>query len=229
MFDENLALTSPVNLVAALKTIKKPAAARDIAVLLSERLPVVFEYHLQRHGANATAINRLSAEVGTSIDYYILGEDPRLAYPQDSPSFDGRFEKIYIGRRKFYVDRKNVLDNAVYPDEISGSELWEGMKKHVVVNVYERNAKARNACIKHYGSICYVCDFNFRSVYGDLGDNFIHVHHEVDIASISESYIVNPIEDLKPVCPNCHAMLHTQRPALSITKLKEIITVHKFT
>ena len=37
------------------------------------------------------------------------------------------------------------------------------------------------------------------------------------------SYRVNPIDELRPVCPNCHAMLHQIRPALAINELQSLL------
>nr|WP_232850432.1 hypothetical protein [Enterococcus innesii] len=37
---------------------------------------------------------------------------------------------------------------------------------------------------------------------------------------ISQDYEIDPISDMKPVCPNCHSMLHRRRPAYSIKELK---------
>jgi 5-methylcytosine-specific restriction protein A len=114
-----------------------------------------------------------------------------------------------------------------FPDEIDEIELNEGAKKQVIVNSYERNIKARLACIVHYGAKCIVCDFDFAKMFGDLGIGYIHVHHELDLAQIGQNYVVDPIKDLKPVCPNCHAMLHKTKPAMAIKKLKEIIANFK--
>ncbi len=113
----------------------------------------------------------------------------------------------------------------IYPDEVheQPTEFTEGSIKQVTVNAYERNPKARAACIEKYGAICQACDFNFETKYGEIGKGFIHVHHKIDLATIGESYQVDPINDLIPVCPNCHAMLHTETPAMSIGKLKQII------
>jgi hypothetical protein len=36
----------------------------------------------------------------------------------------------------------------------------------------------------------------------------IHVHHLRPQSSIGKRYRVNPIADLRPVCPNCHMVLH---------------------
>lgn len=115
-------------------------------------------------------------------------------------------------------------DTFVSPEEISPSATClEGSVRQALVNVYERNPFARAACIAHYGSTCRVCAFDFGRTYGELGEGFIHVHHLKEISSIAEEYEVDPIEDLRPVCPNCHAMLHTSRPALSIEALKHIV------
>ncbi|SBS64733.1 HNH endonuclease [Vibrio splendidus] len=113
----------------------------------------------------------------------------------------------------------------IYPDEVSGPslEFTEGSVKQVTINAYERNLKARAACIAKHGAICQICDLNFESKYGKIGKGFIHVHHKIELATISESYQVDPIIDLIPVCPNCHAMLHTEKPAMDIGKLKQIL------
>ncbi|MBT0110588.1 HNH endonuclease [Vibrio alginolyticus] len=110
----------------------------------------------------------------------------------------------------------------VYPDDIQGTgSLFEGASKQITVNVYERNSEARQKCLDHYGYDCVVCEFNFFETYGELGKKFIHVHHVYDISLINDSYVVDPIKHLRPVCPNCHAMLHKERPAMSVEVLKE--------
>jgi 5-methylcytosine-specific restriction protein A len=115
-------------------------------------------------------------------------------------------------------------DTFVSPEEVSPSTTHvEGSVRQTLVNVYERNPAARAACIAHYGSTCSVCSFDFGATYGEIGEGFIHVHHLKEISSIAKEYEVDPIEDLRPVCPNCHAMLHTRRPALSVAELSHII------
>jgi predicted HNH restriction endonuclease len=80
--------------------------------------------------------------------------------------------------------------------------LTEGAIRSIAVNRYERNSDARKKCIQHYGAICSVCDFEFKNKYGEIGAEYIHVHHIIPISSIRESYEVDPIEDLRPICPN---------------------------
>ena len=102
-----------------------------------------------------------------------------------------------------------------YPDEVSSSGLIEGAVKQVTVNAFERSDQARSKCIELFGAKCCVCDFEFENLYGkELGAGFIHVHHLVDISTIGKAYVVDPKKDLRPVCPNCHAMLHKRKPAM---------------
>jgi 5-methylcytosine-specific restriction protein A len=114
--------------------------------------------------------------------------------------------------------------NAVisYPDEVDDATTYhEGAITVVHVNAYERNLTARQRCLDHWGLACRVCGMTFREQYGELGDGFIHVHHLRPLSTIGEEYEVNPIEDLCPICPNCHAMIHKdRRKPLSIQELK---------
>lgn len=112
------------------------------------------------------------------------------------------------------------------PDEAESSKLKEGGKKVITVNAYERNTKARRLCIEHWKYNCGVCNFHFEKTYGQLGKNYIHVHHLKPLSEINEEYDIDPVKDLRPVCPNCHAMLHRKQPALSIEELKEIYTIY---
>ena len=122
----------------------------------------------------------------------------------------------------FYISE--ITDSAASGDEagISGS-LTEGAKKTIQVNAYERDPKARKLCLEKYGYSCSVCGFDFQENYGDIGRNYIHVHHLTDLSLLGEEHEVDPIEDLRPLCPNCHAMIHKQRPAFSIEELQEIM------
>ncbi len=110
----------------------------------------------------------------------------------------------------------------LFPDELEpGKQYIEGAKKQVRVNAYERNPKARAACVSHHGVNCSVCGFNFESRYGEIGKNFIHVHHLRPLALMDGEYALDPVADLRPVCPNCHAMLHHGDSVISIEELRQ--------
>ena len=108
------------------------------------------------------------------------------------------------------------------PEEIDPKEVFnEGASREITVNQYERSAAARSKCLSHHGHKCAVCSFDFKKVYGDIGKHYIHVHHIIPISEIGREYELDPIADLIPICPNCHAMIHITRPALSIAQLKQ--------
>ena len=115
----------------------------------------------------------------------------------------------------------------LFPDEIEDNEThFEGAKKTVTVNVYERDPEARRRCIAKWGTSCSVCGFHFEYFYGSLGRDYIHVHHLKPLSEIGGEYQIDPVNDLRPVCPNCHAMLHRKRPALSIQQLQDVISLY---
>lgn len=113
-----------------------------------------------------------------------------------------------------------------FPEAIGASlDVFEGIKKQVTVNKYERSSIARARCIKVHGHSCKVCNFSFEDKYGELGKEFIHVHHVTPIHSIGKSYKIDYVKDLVPVCPNCHAMLHRQINGkyYSVSELSELV------
>jgi 5-methylcytosine-specific restriction protein A len=151
----------------------------------------------------------------------------RLAQQNWTPQMNGtsiRRELVQLLEEKWanYLQKPGISNQLLDPI-ITQETYLEGAATQVTQTRYERNLQARIACLQHYGFSCTVCDFNFEKQYGPLGKSFIHVHHVVPIALIGKKYQIDPVKDLRPVCPNCHAMLHKQEPQLSIEKLKKLL------
>lgn len=128
----------------------------------------------------------------------------------------------------------NYLDAIYVVDEINNennSSITEGAKKQIVVNAYERNPKAKRKCIdyykqKNYGKLKYeIFGFDFSKKYGKQFENQIHIHHiiEIEISSIGHDYVIDAEKDLLPVCPNCHLIIHSKKPAYKPEELKNLI------
>jgi 5-methylcytosine-specific restriction enzyme A len=129
-----------------------------------------------------------------------------------------------IGRFREESKRVRRERERLYPDELEpGRTYTEGAKRQVRVNAYERDPRARKACLAHHGCRCAACDLSFEDRYGSLGAGFIHVHHLRPLAAKGTPESVNPTKDLAPVCPNCHAMLHRKNPPLTIQALRKAI------
>jgi 5-methylcytosine-specific restriction protein A len=132
-----------------------------------------------------------------------------------------------LGTRCFRILEINGFDiiskaeTDPFPDEVPHDGHYvEGATVAVQVNRFERDSDARRRCIEHYGRRCSVCEFDFAAAYGEIGCGFIHVHHLIPLSSIGQAYVVDPIGDLRPVCPNCHAMLHKRTPPYSLDELR---------
>jgi predicted HNH restriction endonuclease len=101
---------------------------------------------------------------------------------------------------------------------------YEGALVSINVNRYERDQVARNKCLRHYGFVCQACGLELSTVYGAVAEEFIHVHHLTKISSIGREYQLDPISDLKPLCPNCHAIAHLRNDPYSIVEIQEMIS-----
>lgn len=146
------------------------------------------------------------------LGYEEAGKFPWIMRPELATAFEEVFDQ----------------DDAVlnYPDEIAAEEtpsLYEGAVKQVFINRYERNRLARNICIAHYGNKCVVCGFDFEQVYGPIGRDKIHIHHLIPLSRMQKEYEVDPIEDLRPVCPNCHLIIHSKKEPFTIAEVREML------
>ena len=97
------------------------------------------------------------------------------------------------------------------PAAASPPRYIEGAAKQHLVDAVERDPRARVACIDHYGSRCFVCSLAMEELYGAEAAGCIHVHHLTPVSKLLGPGVVDPIRDLRPVCPNCHAVIHLRR------------------
>lgn len=105
--------------------------------------------------------------------------------------------------------------------EVEG--VAEGAPYLALVNRYERSRLNRAVCIDHHGARCKVCGFAFGERYGPAGDGFIHVHHLEPLSMMQGSYVLDPVNDLVPLCANCHSMAHRRTPPFNVEELKSML------
>ena len=105
-------------------------------------------------------------------------------------------------------------------EHVPNRSYLEGAAVRVLVNRYERDRRARDECVARHGTACAVCGFEFSREYEGVGEGFIHVHHIAPLGTVGQRYRVDPINDLVPVCPNCHAMLHWGTNPPSVEQLR---------
>ena len=100
---------------------------------------------------------------------------------------------------------------------IEGTPVWRTHR------TYERDPRNRARAIVFHGSRCLGCGFSFDDVYTpEHARGYVEVHH---IHSLSEGpRVVDPYEDLIPLCANCHRMVHRRGDDwLSLEELRQLI------
>jgi 5-methylcytosine-specific restriction enzyme A len=133
--------------------------------------------------------------------------------------------KTLSGTGGIYVPEVADRSNA---KQLKGSRSMgayiEGAKIDVTQSRSERSRAAREKCIEHHGLSCLACQMDFENNYGPLGAGYIHVHHLNPLRIIQCSYAVDPVKDLVPLCPNCHAMIHRLGNTATVEDLREHLT-----
>ena len=110
-------------------------------------------------------------------------------------------------------------------------QVSEGRAVFKTSKVFQRSSKLRKFAIDRFkteeGIFCEVCNFNFYKIYGNLGRDFIEIHHkkpiftfdQIDFDQTLETALIN----LSPLCANCHRMIHRNSNELSVERLKKLI------
>lgn len=177
------------------------------------------------HVANVQ-YGRLGRLVGEQLDYN--PEPERLA---TLVTFDKRSGEWHWILRPEVAQALESLgwvesDRVLLPEEIAAAAepVVEGRRYRVLVSAYERDPGARRQCIAAHGTVCCVCGFSFGAAYGEVAEGFTHVHHLRPLSEVGEAHRIDPVVDLRPVCPNCHAVLHCRVPAYSIEEVQAFLS-----
>lgn len=181
-----------------------------------------FQYAVSNTGIAITPSGGTSRSVANSevvkfcAVYGTTREDERAVY-----------RKIFNSSYLFAIASKYSPDRTDFrfPEEMHTESLREGATRTVEVNAFERSPEARRRCIDAHGTSCVVCEFSFGRAYGDFARDFIHVHHLNPLAVQRDEHEVDPVRDLRPVCPNCHAVIHMRNGCLSIEEAKAMVRV----
>jgi len=97
------------------------------------------------------------------------------------------------------------------PDPLPGA-LPQPAVRWTLTSSYERDPDAARVCRAHHGPACSVCGLDPEAVFGPEGAGVLQVHHIVPPRLLSDSYELDPVTDLVPLCPTCHAVAHSGFP-----------------
>jgi predicted HNH restriction endonuclease len=188
----------------------------------------IFGYHFRLHGRNADACpeHLRSRFVTYFCEQY--GIDAKAVKILEGTSANSGKKCLIVtdaqvAIKVLLVDAEGfeaTKDLAIIQKD---NKFVEARIPQVVSNRRERNAAARAACLNEHGFDCYACGVNLRKVYKRLAQEFIHVHHEEPLSESEGEYEFDPVEKMKPVCPNCHAVIHSKVPPYSIDEVRSML------
>jgi hnh endonuclease len=121
-----------------------------------------------------------------------------------------------------YEDIKSALDDIKERDDLLPIEeiISEGNVITKNIKIRERSSRLRLRAIEYFTHddkiCCDCCGFNFPQYYGGgYGKDCIEIHHIKPIFQYKdESFdqsLEKALQNLLPVCPNCHRVIHSNR------------------
>ena len=109
-----------------------------------------------------------------------------------------------------------ILDDAL---------IREGELRLRTTEYRTRSRELRDLAVQHYSESGYIhcsaCEFEFGKAYGSIGKGYIQIHHLKPISFMRGETMSmgDALENVRPLCANCHQMAHRQTPPLNIAKL----------
>ena len=120
-------------------------------------------------------------------------------------------------------------DTIVNVAEDEADDTWEDQEGSIHTVYHKRRerkdvkSKKIKAVLREGKAIsCEACGFNFEKVYGDRGRGFIECHHKKPVSEMAPGQTTKA-SDLALLCANCHRMVHSKRPWLTIEELKGLL------
>ncbi len=122
--------------------------------------------------------------------------------------------------------RKEIIDS-----DYKNLIIEEGYTKFSQIKTKTRSRKLAEVAKQHFTInekiYCSACNFGFEDFYGEIGRGYIEIHHIKPIFAYDdrlEQNINDALENVTPVCSNCHRMIHRKRDEiLLIPSLRTLI------
>ena len=184
-----------------------------------------------------TGINNddLSRAVQWLLDHKVIKQDSRSIRAghqvTDARAYfytvDGHCSRGLLSVILEYENESKTIEAEDSREHVAQGNL-EGARQFVYASRIERNHRNRIDAIHLHGYKCQACGFDFANTYGELGRNFIEVHHINPLSEQNGEQIVNPTTDLVCLCANCHRMVHRNRKqVLTLEELRGLLRDNK--
>ena len=185
-------------------------------------------------GDGRTLLQFRNSMMNARDTFDILFDNGRMGWRDkdgQQPSLSNSFKQVHEQWKDrsdkeletFVLDPLNNIPMPGSIDAASQKVRTEGGKRVFISVKRERDPMLRKNALAIHGYDCMACGFNFEEYYGEIGKDFIEVHHVVPLANAGETE-TNPETDLVVLCANCHRMVHRRRDiCLSMQEIREHI------
>ena len=89
-------------------------------------------------------------------------------------------------------------------------------RSRALVEAKKKDVLQKQGCLR-----CEACGFNFAEAYGPDGEGIIDVHHTKPIHTLKPD-AKTKLAELAVLCSNCHRVVHSKRPWLSVEQVREL-------
>jgi len=150
---------------------------------------------------------------GNRLDRIVLGEF--LADPVHMRDIAAAIRDAIVSR-----EVKSVLNDEIDAADMTAKEGRVLLSRHLL---RERSTRLRSAKLRQIARMgatpnCDVCGFDFKKVYGRLGEGYIEVHHQLPLHASGPRE--TRLSDLVLLCANCHRMIHRSAAWLTPDELR---------
>jgi len=144
----------------------------------------------------------------------ILAEDQK-----NNPNLEGNKEIDVSAQKQLQTMEEKDFDDPIEP-VLEDEEGRKSLKIHLARERLNRLVLAFKKSLSSFK--CSICDFDFEKTYGPIGKGFIEAHHKKPVAYLEPNEKVR-IEDIVPLCSNCHRMIHRINPIPSLGEFEKLI------
>ena len=108
----------------------------------------------------------------------------------------------------------------------------EGKMVEVTLTKPERSRKNQQACFEHWGFECRICGFSpakdhpLGHMVESMPSQGLEAHHLHPLGDGQGERLVNPIEDMRPLCNVCHKVVHARGskvPPRDVERLRSMV------
>ena len=200
----------------------------DDLLILNDRGDDRFSQKVRNLTSHDTLLNRGLAERDPTRNAPFTITDAGLAlYRRHGHAVVPLSDFLFADTAAVFQDLANNKNVVVLDDRIYN----EGELKARTAEYRSRSSQLRQEALNHYTQdgrvICAACDFDFGRAYPNIGSGFIQIHHLKPVSFMRGEPMntEQALANVRPLCANCHQMVHRRSPPISIPALRKMLNV----